>query len=108
MTELEIESLQIGDVILFGKNRTPRIIRAITGSPRRSTKPVRVCLVTVAIRKCSWTERAQTHLDRSTLRNRCEKAGFRVRLDRPLDKLFDEEINGTNFMGCAVGKALPA
>ena len=115
MTNEEIESLVIGDVILYGKNKIPRIVRQINPPPAKSTKPWwKVYTVNTAIRRCSWTGAADTYHDRYCLRTNCEKAGFRVKLDGADDLLFElERDKGKNaqgewIMGCCLAKNLPA
>ena len=115
MTSDEIERLQVGDVILYGKNSTPRIVREIWGPPSRSRTGYKVYSVVVAIRKCSWTGAASTSIDRHSLRTKCERTGMRVKLDGAADMLFDMELKQPVkgvfepwLMGCCLGKELPA
>ena len=60
-----IDSLRVGDLIRV--NGKLRIVRDTWGPPKRSPRGWRVCGVTFAIRRCSWTRRPTTSVDRFSL-----------------------------------------
>lgn len=112
MTHDEIERIQVGDVLLYGPKRTPRIVRGINRPPDKSTTGYKVYSVAVAIRRCSKYNTAGTYLDRHVLKTKCERTGMRVKLDDAADLLFEMEQAqrcGPNWiMGCCLAKGLPA
>ena len=93
MTSDEIDRLVVGDVILYGRRRTPRIVRGVNNPPKRSRSGYKVYSVDVAIKHCSWTCRPYTILGRYELRKLCEKTNLRVKLDKKIDELMDFEIH---------------
>lgn len=60
-----IDSLQVGDLIRV--NGALRIVRETWGPPKRSPRGWRVYGVVFAIRRCSWTRRPTTSVDRFSL-----------------------------------------
>ena len=116
MTEEEIDGLDVGDLFLYGKRKTPRIVRGIVNPPSRSPAPPnRVYMVEVAIKKCSWTGRCNTYVDRYFLRTQCEATDIHFKLDSPEDLAFEEERDRLErhewvpkFTCCDAKRELPA
>lgn len=93
MTEEEIDALTVGSVFFYGKNRRLRIVRKVNRPPKRSPYgDERVYSVICAKRRCSQYPQAYTFVDRSFLRLNCEVAGARMRLDHPMDKAMERDI----------------
>ena len=116
MTEEEIDGLEVGDVFLYGQRKTPRIVRGIVNPPSRSPfSPSRVYMVMVAIKKCSWTGRCHTYVDRYFLRTQCETTEVHFELDSPEDIEFEAEQDRLargewipEFTCCDAKRELPA
>lgn len=85
------DTLNVGDV-LISKHRDLRVVREVhymdTGHIRS---------VTLAIRRCSWTKKSFTIINRTDLHSRgFTKAGVRARLNKPMDALFEYALQDEN------------
>ncbi len=89
MTDEEIASLKIGDVIVSKKSGMLRVVRELSGYGAISMRSV-----SVTIQRCSWTHRPYTIIDRFMLRRDYECTGTNVGvLNSPLDMAMKYEIN---------------
>ena len=92
MNEKEIDGLEVGDVFLYGKRKTPRVVRRVVNRSAKARLPKNsVSSVVVAIKKCSWTQRCETYIDRWFLKTQCELTPMKIKLDSPEDLAFDAE-----------------
>lgn len=84
MTDAEVDNLRVGDVLLWGRKQTPRVVRSVkhTRPTRRgaSKRDPQRTSVSFAIRRCSWTGRAYTVYGRADIRVNARATGVRVRV----------------------------
>ena len=106
MTKSEVNRLQVGDVILWGKRKTPRVVRFVT---RRGVDN-HVSSITLAIKRCSWTGRPDTVYSFTDVMANAERAGYRVKLNKQIDKeFFKNMLSDTDkcTISCCAAKYIP-
>jgi hypothetical protein len=91
MTPDQIDRIVVGDVL-----QTPsgdyRVVRHIGTGPLRGDYPNQPYYFGFAIRRCSWTHRADTIKLRSEIAN-WTRVGVRIKLDSKLDELLRDDLD---------------
>ncbi len=87
MTHDEVQRLEVGSLVFYGKHRKPRIVRSVSywkGKKRAFG---------FAIMKCSHYQTATTTYVYSDVRALFEWTGIKIRLDSVFDRCMDFEFN---------------
>lgn len=112
MTEEEIDALQVGSVIRYGRNRVFRIVRTVYRRfDNRCRRPGAVVHVGCAKKKCNFYPRTLAAIDRHFLRRHCEVTGARHRLDHATDKALARDSliygYGNRELCCEIVRDMP-
>jgi hypothetical protein len=98
-----IWDVKVGDVLLVGRRRTPRVVRSFNPSPRRTAGKTCICFT---ITRCSWTGRCYTTYNLNDLLYMgLERPPVRIRskMATELDRLVNACIasrGGRDTVGC--------
>ena len=89
-----MDNLKVGDVLLWGRKETPRVIRDMSMHHIWSD---RLGYVTFAIRRCSWTHRPYTLYNRSEVRAMGKRTRKKSKISSQLDKKLDYAIHDRDW-----------